>query len=106
MGLDACFGVYGLSYILCKLNDLLGSVLPVLLALGVVYFVFGVVQYFIGDSEEAKGKGKDRIVFGLIGLTIIVGLWGLVYIIVNTFGLNNVSNWAPSNNELRDLLPS
>ena len=105
MTLGICFGLDGLSYILCKIHGLFNSVIPVLIALGVVYFIWGVVQYFIGSDEEARGKGKNRIFFGLIGLTVIVGLWGLVYIVVNTFDLNNRSNYAPTPDELRDLLP-
>lgn len=83
-----CIATNQLGYILCTVRDILNGVLPVLLALGVVYFVWGVVQYFIGDSEEAKTKGKDKVIYGIIGLTVILSLWGLVYLIVNTFGLN------------------
>ena len=73
--------------LLCKLGEILNAVVPVLVALGIVYFVFGVVQYVIANEEEAKKKGKERIIFGIIGLTVIVSLWGLVSIIVTTFGL-------------------
>lgn len=83
--------------VICKFGELLNSVLPLLLALGVVYFVWGVVMYVIGSDEEAKKRGKDRIIFGIIGLVIIVGLWGLVNIVVNTFGLDrNVTFTNPA----------
>ena len=77
---------------LCKVGDILGAVLPILIALGVVYFVWGVVMYMIASDEEAKKAGRDRIIFGIIGLAVIVGLWGLVAILRNTFGLGNVQN--------------
>lgn len=95
--------------ILCRFSELLNSALPVLIALGVVYFVWGVVVYVIASDEEAKKKGRDRIVYGIIGLAVVVGLWGLVAIVVNTFGLNQnvtytdltstlvVDNSAPAN---------
>ena len=94
---DHCGGITGLGGILCRLNEFLGALLPFLVALGVIYFVWGVVQYFIGDSEEAKKKGKDRIIYGLIGLAIIISIWGLVFILVRTLGIGqdaapNVSN--------------
>src|SRR3989338_176323 len=91
----------GLTGIMLKLQQLLNTVLPVLVALGVVYLVWGVVQYFIGDGDEAKKKGRDRIIFGIIGLAVIVGLWGLVYIVVDTFEVGGYS--APDN--LDNLLP-
>jgi zinc transporter ZupT len=77
----------GISYFIYQFQQILNSIIPVLVAIGVVYFVWGVVQYVINDSEEAKKKGKDRIIYGIIGFAVIVGIWGLVNIIVNTFGL-------------------
>ena len=97
-----CAPVAGLSYMFCRVSMLLNAVLPVLVALGVVYFVWGVVQYVIGDSDEAKKKGRDRIIFGLIGLAVIISLWGLVYLIVDTFRLDNR---APAPGYLNSLLP-
>lgn len=79
-----------LQGLLCKFGELFGAVLPVLIALGVVYFVWGVITYVIASDEEAKKAGRDRIIFGIIGLAVIVGLWGLVAILRNTFGLGNV----------------
>jgi hypothetical protein len=72
--------------LLCNIQQLLNSIIPILVALGVVYFVWGVVRFMIADSEEAKTKGKDTIIYGIIGFTVIVGVWGLVNIIVNTLG--------------------
>ena len=60
---------------------------PVLIAFGVVYFVWGVVRFMIADGEEAKTKGKDQIIYGIIGLAVIVGVWGLVNIVVETFNI-------------------
>lgn len=100
---SACPKRVGLDYLLCKISDILGAVLPVLVALGVVYLVWGIVQYFIYDNEEAKTKGKERIIFGIIGLAVIIGLWGLVNILDDTFELSG--DQAPSNIKLRNLLP-
>lgn len=82
----ACDNLTGLGNIICKVHKILNSIVPVLLALGVLYFVFGVVQYVIGDEGEAKKKGRDRIISGIIGLAVIVSMWGLVNIVTNTFG--------------------
>lgn len=89
--------------LLCRLQEIFNSVLPVLIALGMVYFVWGIVQYFIGDNEEAKTKGKERIIFGIIGLAVIISVWGLVYILAGTFGLGR--DIAPPPGYLQNLLP-
>lgn len=77
----------GFGGILVKFSDFLNALLPVLISLGVIYFIWGMVQYFIGDNEEAKKTGKDRIIYGIIGLAVIVSIWGLVNIVVETFNL-------------------
>ncbi|MFA5841072.1 MAG: pilin [Candidatus Paceibacterota bacterium] len=91
---STCDSLTGIGKLICQMKEILNSIIPVLVSLGVVYFVWGVVQYVIADGEEAKKTGKDRMIYGLIGFAVIVGLWGLVNIIVNTFGLSGVT--APS----------
>jgi len=93
-----------LAGVLCTIAGLLNYVIPILITLGAVYFVWGVVQYVIGDGEEAKKKGKNHIIMGIIGLAVILAMWGLVRIVVVTFGLGR-SNYAPSSDELRGMLP-
>jgi hypothetical protein len=86
----------GLGTVICNLQQLLNSVVPLLIALGVVYFVFGVVQYVIAGGEEAKKKGRDHVIYGIIGLTIIVALWGVVGLVVSTFNLGGQGFKTPS----------
>src|SRR6476659_1129828 len=63
--------VTDIQVFLCKASSLLYAVVPFLIALGVVYFVFGVIMYVIASDEEAKKKGRNSIIFGLIGLAVI-----------------------------------
>ncbi len=76
-----------IQYIICRIADLLDLIIPILVVLGILYFVLGVVQYVIASEEEAKKKGRDRMIYGIIGLVVIVALWGLVFIVNKTFGL-------------------
>jgi hypothetical protein len=78
--------------LLCRFGQLLNAVVPVLIALGVLYFVWGVITYMIAQEEEAKKAGRNRIIYGIIGLAVIIGIWGLVNLLRNTFGLNNTQN--------------
>jgi hypothetical protein len=84
--------VNGLKAVLCKIEDLLNAVVPVLIALAVVWFVWGVISYMIGDDEEAKKKGRDRVIYGIIGFAVIVAMWGLVNILTDTFQLTGSNN--------------
>ncbi len=84
-----------LQAVICKIAELLNTIIPIIIVLGVVFFIWGVVQYMIGADEEAKKKGRDKIIYGIIGLVVIVGMWGLVRIVTNTFGLNNSQGFTP-----------
>ena len=100
--MNSCYFVDGLSGVICRIGAVLSTIDPVLIVLGVVYFVWGVVRYVIADSEEVKAKGKDTMIYGIIGLAVIIGMWGLVGIVIRTFGINNA---APKQWELQNLLP-
>jgi hypothetical protein len=98
----------GLCGIVSTIGSIFSAIIPVLVALGVVYFIWGVVMYVIADGEEAKKKGRDSMIFGIIGLTIIVGLWGVVNILLTTFNLQSGGSnagVAPTPTELQNLLP-
>jgi hypothetical protein len=77
--------------ILCRIDGLLSAVVPLIIAIGVIYFIWGVVTYVIASDEEAKKSGRNRIIYGIIGLVVIVGMWGLVRIVGTTFGTNGAT---------------
>ena len=81
-----------IQQVICVIGNILDTVIPILIVLGIVYFVWGVVQYVISSDEEAKKKGKNRMIYGIIGLVVIVAMWGLVGIVTNTFGLSGTTN--------------
>lgn len=82
---------YNIQGVICKIGDILNIIIPILVVLGVVYFVWGVVTYVISNDEEAKKAGRDRMIYGIIGLVVIIAMWGLVSIVTNTF---NVGGYA------------
>ncbi len=77
-----------LGYVTCLL---IKSVVPLLFALAFVAFIWGIIQMFLNpDNEEAKKKGKSFMIWGLIALTVMFSVWGLVEVITSTFGINVV----------------
>jgi hypothetical protein len=70
------------------------SVIPLIFALAIASFVWGVVQYVINDTDEnKKEKGRDFMIWGIIAITVMVSVWGLVGILGKTFNLN--TNFVP-----------
>lgn len=74
-------------------NILEKQILPLLIGVAVVAFVYGILQYFLNpDNEEKRKKGKEYLVWGLVGLFVMVSFWGIIAIFQNTFieqGLDN-----------------
>ncbi|MCX6787461.1 MAG: hypothetical protein NTY93_03005 [Candidatus Kaiserbacteria bacterium] len=74
------------GYVIYIIN---GVLVPVLFAVAFIVFLWGVAQAYIfskGD-EAAVGKGHKLMLWGLIGFAVMVSVWGLVNVVVNTFGL-------------------
>ena len=68
-------------------------VIYLLTALAVIYIVWNVVQALIKGKEGGDRKeALMHVMWGLIGLFIILSLWGLVNILLNTFGTDTTIN--------------
>ncbi len=68
--------------------SMLNQVIKVLVAVAVVIFLYGVVKYVVsGGDEEKKSAARNTIIYGVIGLFVMVSVWGLVGILSNTFNL-------------------
>ncbi len=65
----------------------LGFIIPILITLAVVYFIWGVISYLIAGDEAKKKSASGMIIGGLIGLFVIVAFWGIIRIFTNTFGV-------------------
>jgi hypothetical protein len=66
-------------------NYVLNPVIALLFALALVYFFWGVTELIRGAEEDAaRTKGQQHILWGLIGMLIMVGVGGIIAIIKNT----------------------
>jgi hypothetical protein len=80
-----------------KINRLIINPLIVLMfAAALAFFLYGVMQFFAdsyfspkGDDKQKKAKGS--IMWGLIGMTIMFGVYGIIRIIESTLGVTNVN---------------
>ncbi len=68
---------------------ILNSVIPILFGLTIAVFLWGGVQ-FIKSAGDEKGResGKKMLLYGIIGIAVMVGFWGLVKILTGTLGVS------------------
>ena len=65
------------------------SVVILLFAFAVIFFLYGIVKYISSnDDEENRKKSKNIMIYGIIGLFVMVSFWGIVNILINTFELD------------------
>lgn len=69
---------------------------PLLFAVAFIVFLYGVaMKYILSNGDETKvEEGHKLILWGLIGFFVMVSVWGMVNILVDTFGLNTPTNRA------------
>ncbi|MCX6754900.1 MAG: hypothetical protein NTU81_03690 [Candidatus Nomurabacteria bacterium] len=77
--------------IIAQLVGYLNYIVPALITVAVVYFIWGVISFMTSSDEEAKKMGRTKIINGLIGLFVIVAFWGIIAVVKNTFGIGNVT---------------
>jgi len=75
--------------LLGTIQAIINVVMPILIGIAVIYLIVAVVQYVIAGDEEKKAEGRSHMIYGIIGLFVIVAIWGLVGVLMNTFSLNN-----------------
>lgn len=74
--------------ILTYLSCLLSKIMPILVTVAALAFVWGIINLYLNpNNEEKKKQGKGFMVWGLVALFVIVCVWGLVGVIANTFGV-------------------
>lgn len=54
--------------------------------LSLIVFIWGVMKYiWKGDSDESRKKGRQLMIWGIIGLFVMFSVWGLVGVLGKTF---------------------
>lgn len=90
--------------VISNANDLISRIASIfnvaiylLVGLAVLFIVFNIIWYMIRPNEPNKMDSLKSAGWGVVGLAIIVSLWGLVNVLVSTFrtntnGLPNLPN--------------
>ncbi len=75
--------------VLAKLESaILFPLMMLMMAVAFFIFLWGAYQFVLGaDSEEARDKGKSHMLFGIIGLLIMISAYAILKIATATFGV-------------------
>jgi len=82
--------------IMTQIRGILNFAIPTLMVLATVVFLWGVILYVVAGSDEEKvATAKSYILTGLVGLFVMIAVWGIVQAIVQQFGLKAESDIIP-----------
>ena len=77
--------------IIHKVGDILNAVVPIVITLALIYFIWGVAKYVTANSDEAKQEARDVMVYGAIGLFFIVSIWGILALLQQFTGAQGLN---------------
>jgi succinate dehydrogenase/fumarate reductase cytochrome b subunit len=71
-----------------KINRLIiNPIIYFLFAAALAYFIYGIFMFLANaDNEEEREKGKQHMLWGIIGMFIMFGVYGIMTIIIKTIG--------------------
>ena len=67
------------------------TAIEIIITIAVIWIIINVVRYLIigGDDPDKRKTAGAAILYGIIGLFVILSIWGLVAILRNTFSTQN-----------------
>lgn len=79
---------------------IINPIIVLLFALAMVYFIYGLTRYLLSpDNEEIRKSSKSHMLWGIIGMFIMVSVFGIMNLLLNTLGedridLDNSGNYS------------
>lgn len=75
-------------------NAIIDPLILLLFGAALAFFLWGVFQFIANaDSEEGRGDGRRHILWGIIGMVIMLGVYAILRIALATFNVPPPSNF-------------
>lgn len=80
----------GIALTITTVGNLLGMLIPIILTLAIIYFMWGVLQYVTkGKDASGQAEARNTMLWGIIAIAVMVSIWGLVGILRDTFNISD-----------------
>lgn len=73
-----------------RINDvILFPLITLMMAVALLVFLYGAFEFVMGaNAPDAREKGKKHLLFGIIGMLVMLSAFAILSIAANTFGLS------------------
>ena len=76
--------MFTIESVITRIAVALNRIIPFLLLLGTVIFLWGIVKYITAGGDEQKTKdARNLMVYGVMGLAVMIAVWGFVYLLLD-----------------------
>ncbi len=77
--------------LLGKVNEyIVNPIIMLAFAVAMVVFFWGLFQFIATETSDAKrDEGKKKILYGLLGIFIMLTVKGIIKLVLTTFGISN-----------------
>ena len=73
------------QFVFNLVNVIVNPLIQLMFAAALVVFMWGIIEYIRGaGNPESREQGTKHIVWGLVGLFIMVGVYGILNLFKNT----------------------
>jgi len=87
-------------------NVIINPIIMLLFGLAALYFLWGVFDFIRNsDDEEKRTAGKMHMIYGLVGITIMMGVWTILSMLINTLEIKGIDP-QKGTVKLEDYTPS
>lgn len=78
------------------ITQIINPLILLLSAGAFVVFIWGVFEFVVRAGDATKREeGRKAILWGLVGLVIIFGAYGIINVALGTFGLGTIQSKLP-----------
>ncbi len=82
---------------------IINPAIVILFMVAFVIFIWGVVEYMRGgEKSDERKKGSQHILWSVVGMTIMLGVFGIMSLIVKTFKFEAPPQTTDFNTQLND----
>ncbi len=67
-------------------DNIVMPVVGFIFALATLYFVWGLIGFFMSDDSTKREEGKSHILWGTIGIAIMLSVYGIIRLVASTVG--------------------
>ena len=69
-------------------TEILNPIILLLFAVAIIYFLWGTFVFIQNqDNAEAQKTGKKNMLWGIIGIFLMIAVYGIISLVANTLGV-------------------